>query len=126
MNYKDLYRKVERTLGRIERSGDLEKTLALILKSLVDDYQQELGISGGRIYGLRGRNYILISQYGREARVALGFRIPVTYPPMRMLGQTGFICMGPEDPGFDPKLEARIGAMGDSETSPRAPTSVSC
>ena len=38
MNYKELYRKVERTLARIDRTDDLEKTLSLILKSLVDDY----------------------------------------------------------------------------------------
>src|SRR5438477_444707 len=98
MDYKDLYRKIERTLDRIERSEDLEKTLALILKSLVDDYKQELGISGGRIYRLRGKNYVLVSQHGREARVSLGFRIPITYPPMKLLRQSGFICMGPEDP----------------------------
>lgn len=123
VNYKELYRKVEGTLGRIERSEDLEKTITLILKSLVDDYEEELGISGGRVYQQRGQSYILTAQYGREARVAPGFRIPVTYKPIQLLRRSGYICMGPEDPGFDIKLEEKIGvkqfaAIAVGEDSP--------
>lgn len=123
MNYKQLYRKVEKTLGRIEKSEDLEKTLSLILKSLVDDYKDELGISGGRIYRQRGKGYVLTAQYGREARVAPDFRIPLTYPPIQLLLRHGYICMGLEDSGFDRELEAKIGvkrfaAIAIGEDSP--------
>ena len=123
VNYKELYRKVEKTLGRIERSQDLEKTLSLILKSLVDDYKDELGISGGRIYRRSGKSYRLTAQHGREARVAADFRIPLTYPPIQLLLRDGFICMGLEDSGFDRELEAKIGvkrfaAIAIGEDSP--------
>ena len=109
VNYKALYRKVERTLSKIERTEDLEKTLSLILKSLVDDYKDELGISGGRIYRLRGKSYVLTSQYGIKGRVDPGFRIPLSYTPIQLLRKSGYICMGPEDPGFDHALESKIG-----------------
>jgi sigma-B regulation protein RsbU (phosphoserine phosphatase) len=123
VNYKDLYRKVERTLAKIGLSEDLEKTLSLILKSLVDDYKGELGISGGRIYRLRGKSYVLTVQYGHEGQVAPGFRIPLTYAPIKLLRRKGYVCMGPDDPGLDPEIELKLGvkqfaAIAVGEESP--------
>ena len=123
MNYKELFRKVERTLARIERSEDLPVTITMILKSLVDEYRDELGISGGRVYQLRGRGYVLTAQHGSGPRLKPGFRIPLTYTPIGLLRKRGYIYMGPNDPGFDPQLEERIGvkrfaAIGIGEDSP--------
>jgi len=109
VNYKDLFRKVERTLGRISLSEDLSETLSTIIKSLVDDFRRELGISGGRIYQQKGGAYVFVKQYGEGPRIKVGFRVPLTYPPIQDLRKKGYIYMGPEDPGFDPRLEEKIG-----------------
>jgi len=49
-NYKELFRKLEKTLGKIERSDDSVSTLSVILQRLVDDFKDDLGLVGGRIY----------------------------------------------------------------------------
>ena len=54
MDYKNLFRKIERNLRTIERSNDLLATLAEILRRLVDDFQDDLGLVGGRIYEKKG------------------------------------------------------------------------
>jgi serine phosphatase RsbU (regulator of sigma subunit) len=123
VNYKELFRKVEGTLARIERSEDLPITITMILKSLVDDYRDELGISGGRVYRQRGKGYVLTAQHGSGPKLKPGFRIPFTYAPIRLLRKRGYIYMGPDDPGFDPRLEQKIGvkrfaAIGIGEDSP--------
>lgn len=109
MNYKELFRKVERTLARIEHSEDLPITLTMIVRSLVDDFRDELGITGGRVYKKRGQSYVMTAHYGSGNAPKPGFRIPSTYPPIVELGKTGYIYMGPDDPGFDPLIEKKIG-----------------
>ena len=109
MNYKELFRKVERTLERIEGSEDLPITLQTILKSLVDDFQEELGITGGRIYRRRGASYQLTAQYGSGPTLKAGFRLPASYPPLQALVKRGYVYMGPEDEGFDREIEKKIG-----------------
>jgi hypothetical protein len=109
VNYKELFRKVERTLGRIEGSEDLPITLQTMLKSLVDDFHDELGITGGRIYRRRGTSYQLTAQYGAGPKLKAGFRVPASYPPLLALAKRGYVYMGPEDEGFDPEIEKKIG-----------------
>ena len=109
MNYKELFRKVERTLARIEGSEDLPVTLQMILEALVDDFHEELGITGGRIYRQRGASYTLTAQYGAGPKLKAGFRLPASYPPLQTLRKRGYIYMGPEDEGFDKELEKKIG-----------------
>ena len=123
VNYKELFRKVERTLARIEKSEDLPVTLTMILKSLVDEYREEFGITGGRVYQQKGNAYVLTAQYGSGPKLNPGFKIPVTYAPMRLLRKLGYIYMGPDDPGFDPRLEEKIGvrrfaAIGIGDDAP--------
>ena len=109
MNYKELFRKVERTLGTIEGSEDLPITLQTILKSLVDDFHDELGITGGRIYQRRGTSYQITAQYGAGPQLKAGFRVPASYPPLAALVKRGYVYMGPEDEGFDREIEKKIG-----------------
>lgn len=109
MNYKELFRKVERTLERIEGSEDLPITLQTILKSLVDDFHDDLGITGGRIYQRRGASYQITAQYGAGPKITAGFRVPASYPPLAALVKRGYVYMGPEDEGFDKEIEKKIG-----------------
>ena len=79
MDYKNLFRKIERNMRTIERSSDLLATLAEILRRLVDDFQDDLGLVGGRIYERKGTHYVLKREYP-SPRAPKDFKIPATYP----------------------------------------------
>jgi sigma-B regulation protein RsbU (phosphoserine phosphatase) len=107
VNYKDLFRKLERHLAQIQRSEDLAATLWAILKRLVDDYG-ELGIVGGRIYARRGGHYVLQHEYPVR-RAPRGFKIPASYKPVRDMLEHGIVQQDLRDPGVDPKIERALG-----------------
>ncbi len=108
IDYKNLFRKLERTLATIGRSEDLVSTLSAILKRLVDDFQDDLGLVGGRVYVRRQGHYAL--EWEHPARKApRGFRIPVSYPPIRELLERGYIFQQVGDPGVDRAIEEAIG-----------------
>lgn len=108
MNYKDLFRKLEKNLAQIGRSEDLEATLAEILKRLVEDFRADLGLLGGRIYVRRGTAYVLQKEYPVR-RAPRGFRIPVSYRPIRELLEQGFARHDIRDPGVDREIEGALG-----------------
>jgi len=108
-NYKALYRKLELTINRIEHLDDTSKALSSCLKSLVDEFQDELGFVGGRIYEREGDGYVLRMRHGRSRSAPIGYRIPVTYPPIQVLLRDGLLIMRRSDPGFDETIEGAIG-----------------
>ncbi len=121
MDYKNLFRKIERNLRTIERSNDLLATLAEILRRLVDDFQDDLGLVGGRIYDKKGSSYLLKREYPTP-RAPRDFRVPATYPPIRELVEKGYVYSRLGNEGVDAKIEAAIGvkrfaAIGIGETS---------
>jgi sigma-B regulation protein RsbU (phosphoserine phosphatase) len=108
MKQKDLFKKLEKTLDAIERSEDTLATLAAILKRLVDDFQHELGLTGGRIYVRENDSFVLRTEYPETAS-NLGFRIPLSYAPIQELLREGFVLYVPGDPGFDLAIEESLG-----------------
>jgi len=82
MDYRNLFQKLEQHLGRIERSDDLLSTLAAMLERLVIDFRDDLGLAGGRFYVRDGDDFVVHSEYP-EGQGHLGFRIPVSYPPVQ-------------------------------------------
>jgi hypothetical protein len=108
MDYKRLFAKLERNLDEIEHSPDLLSTLSEILRRLVDDFRDDIGLVGGRIYVRRGSSYRLEKEYP-QAVAPPDFRIPASYPPVRDAVQRGFVFRRPGDPGVDTDLEERIG-----------------
>jgi len=108
MDYKNLFRKIDRNLRTIERSKDVVATLSEILRRLVDDFQDDLGLIGGRIYDLKGTYYVLMREYP-EPRAPRDFKIPATYPPIKTIGQQGYIYARLGDPGVDDKIESTLG-----------------
>lgn len=121
MDYKNLFRKIERNLRTIERSNDLLATLAEILRRLVDDFQDDLGLVGGRIYDRKGSSYILKREYPTP-RAPKDFRVPATYPPIRTLVEQGYVYSRLGNVGVDARIEAALGvktfaAIGIGETS---------
>lgn len=120
MIYKNLFRKLDRTLDKIERSEDLVTTLTAVLRRLVDDFADDLGIVGGRIYLRRGQHYALEVEHP-QGKAPPGFRIPASYAPVRELLDRGFVLHRVGDPGVDRRIESRLGvetfaaiAVGDN------------
>jgi hypothetical protein len=108
VNYKELFRKLERNLAQIQRSEDLSATLTAILRHLVDDFRDDLGIVGGRIYARRGTHYALEKEYPVR-KAPRGFKIPASYAPIRVLLERGIVRQDLRDPGVDPKIERALG-----------------
>lgn len=109
VNYKKLFRKLERTLSRIESSQDVPHLLEAIMRTLVDDFREELGISAARLYYRRDSNYVLRAQHGEGHHAPRGLRIATSYRPVRIAMEHGYVFMGEDDPGFDHRLEKRLG-----------------
>lgn len=121
MDYKNLFRKIDRNLRTIERSGDLVATLTEILRRLVDDFQDDLGLVGGRIYDRKGAHYVLKREYP-VPRAPKDYKIPATYPPILALVEHGYVYSRLGDTGVDASIEAALGvkafaAIGVGETS---------
>jgi serine phosphatase RsbU (regulator of sigma subunit) len=108
MDYKNLFRKIDRNLRTIERSNDLLATLAEILRRLVDDFQDDLGLVGGRIYERKGSSYVLKREYPNP-RAPKDFKVPATYPPIRELLEKGYVYSRLGDTGVDSRIEAALG-----------------
>jgi phosphoserine phosphatase RsbU/P len=108
MDYKNLFRKIDRNLRTIERSKDVVATLSEILRRLVDDFQDDLGLVGGRIYDKKGSHYILKREYP-EPRAPRDFKIAATYPPIKALREQGYIYARLGDHGVDAKIESTLG-----------------
>jgi sigma-B regulation protein RsbU (phosphoserine phosphatase) len=108
-NPKELFRKLEKTLGKIERSEDLVSTLSVILERLVDDFKDDLGVAGGRIYERNGDAYTLQREYPPRADTPRDFEIPSSYPPIQEILSRGYVLHGVQDPGIDREIERAIG-----------------
>jgi Stage II sporulation protein E (SpoIIE) len=106
--HKAWYRKLERTLGAIERSEDVARMLSEALASIVRDLHEELGFVGGRLYERKGSRYILTHQTGRS-EAPIGYRIPIHYAPIKKLLRQGYLLMSEGEPGFDPRIEEVVG-----------------
>src|SRR5262245_12557151 len=108
-DYKALYRKLERTIDRIERIDGTAEALSACLTSLVDNFYHDLGFVGGRLYERDGASYVLMRRYGKSRRAPIGYKIPATYKPIQDLLARGFLIMRKTDPGFDERIEGAIG-----------------
>lgn len=108
MQYKNLFRKLDRNLRQIERSADLLATTSEILRRLVDDFQDDLGLVGGRIYAREDDHYVLQREYP-HGRARLGFRIPLSYPVIQELLSQGHVFRSAGDPDIDRDIERAIG-----------------
>ncbi|HET6372710.1 MAG TPA: hypothetical protein VFG76_05350, partial [Candidatus Polarisedimenticolia bacterium] len=108
-DYKALYRKLERTIDRIQGIDDTPRAMMACLRSLVDDFRVDLGFVGGRIYEREGDHYVLRNRHGRSRQAPIGYKIPLGYPPIQTLLRDGLLIMRRGDQGFDDTIEGAIG-----------------
>jgi len=108
-DYRGLYRKLERALGRIERIENNTEMLEAILRLLVREFREDLGFEMGRLYSREDGDYVLCCAAGGRVPAPIGYRMPRGYPPhVRTLAE-GLVIMRKGDTGFDEDIERAIG-----------------
>jgi sigma-B regulation protein RsbU (phosphoserine phosphatase) len=119
--HKTLFRKVEKTLQRIERSSDPPSTIAETASAIIENFKDELGVRGGRLYERRDGGYELTRVFG-DTTAAPGIFVPDSYPPVQQVVDEGVVVMDLTAPGVDPEFERRLGverfasiAVGDDQ-----------
>jgi sigma-B regulation protein RsbU (phosphoserine phosphatase) len=109
MDYKTLLTQVQKTVASIDKSDDPRSTIVSTAESIVNNFR-ELGITGGRLYELRDDTYELVNRFGEATNGELGIMVPRDYRPVELAIENGIVVMEPNDPGFDPVLEEKLGA----------------
>ena len=61
---KSLFRKVERAIEAIERSSDASSTITETAGAIIENFREELGVRGGRLYERRDGGYELTRVFG--------------------------------------------------------------
>jgi phosphoserine phosphatase RsbU/P len=111
--FKALYRKLERTLDRIERFDDPAILLESIVEILVTEFAAELGFESGRVYQREGEDFVLCCVLGASGKPLagspIGYRVPRGYPAHVRTLREGLLIMHPGDPDFDREIERAIG-----------------
>lgn len=107
--FRILVNKLEGALARIERTENVSKMLEAILQSLLEQFEDELGFEGGRLYRRERDDFVLIRGLGKSRDVPLGLRVPRDYPPHLKTLADGLVVMGRGESGFDPEFEGVIG-----------------
>jgi hypothetical protein len=122
-DFKALYRKLEKTLDRIESTEDPSRLLSGVLDLLVNDFEEEFGFVAGRLYSREEDALVLRSVAGETERPPDSFSIPLDYPPCQRILKEGLVIMERGDPGFDESIEGPIGvskfaaiAVGDDKS----------
>lgn len=109
MTYKSLLTQVQKTIASIQVPADTGSTISTIAETIVANFRDQLGITGGRLYECRDENYELIARFV-EGDGEIGTLVPKNYKPIELAVENGAVVMEPNDPGVDPELEGRLGA----------------
>ena len=118
---KSLFRKVERAIEAIERSTDASSTISDTAGAIIENFREELGVRGGRLYERRDGGYELTRVFG-GAVAAPGIFVPDEYPPVQQVLDGGVVVLDLTAPGVDPEFERKLGvdrfaaiAVGDDQ-----------
>ncbi|MDQ6893366.1 MAG: PP2C family protein-serine/threonine phosphatase [Acidobacteriota bacterium] len=107
---KSLFRKVQRAIEAIERSPDVASTIAETAEAVIENFREDLGVRGGRLYERRDGGYELTRTFGGTKPVELGIFVPDAYPPVQAVIDEGVVVMDLTAPGIDPEFEKRLDA----------------
>jgi hypothetical protein len=106
---KSLFRRVERTLDAIQQGEDILGTIRNVAEHMTTNFREDLGILGGRIYGLFGDNYELLQGFGSASDAPVGTKVPRAYRAIEAALDSGLVVMDRNAPDLDPELEAQLG-----------------
>ncbi len=106
---KSLFHRIEKALEAMARGSHPLETIRLTAQFLVDQFSQELGLIGGRIYAAENAHYELVETFGCVSKAPVGLRIPRSYAAFEQLLDEGAIIMDRSAPSLDETLEAELG-----------------
>lgn len=104
-----LFRRIERALETIAHGSHPLETIQQTAQRLVEDFADDLGIRGGRIYEQENSHYTLVRTFGEVTKAPVGLRISRYYAAFEQLLDVGSLVMGRDDPSLDQRLEADLG-----------------
>lgn len=104
-----LMKKVERAVGAIGETDDLLQTVHRLAERLIEEFRDELGIYGGRLYQRDDEGYVLRTTFGDAKPLEPGLRVSPSYPPLEACRVRGTVYVEADDPAVDPELEKTLG-----------------
>jgi len=107
---KSLFRKVEKAIQTIEKSVDVASTVASAAGAVIENFQEDLGVVGGRLYERRDHGYEITRTFGQAKPVPPGITVPLDYPPIERVIDDGVVVLDLNAPGVDRAFEEKIGA----------------
>ena len=107
---KSLFRKVERAIQTIEKSVDVASTVASAAGAVIENFRDDLGVRGGRLYERRDHGYEITRTFGEVKPVPAGLSVPLDYPPIENVIDNGVVVLDLNAPGADRAFEEKIGA----------------
>lgn len=107
---KSLFRKVEKAIEAIEKSADATSTITQTASAVIENFREDLGVRGGRVYEARDGGYELTRTFGGVRPVESGLFVPNAYPPVQRVIDEGVVVMDLTAPGVDPEFEKRLDA----------------
>ncbi|MHC4093025.1 MAG: PP2C family protein-serine/threonine phosphatase [Planctomycetota bacterium] len=104
-----LFHRIERALETIDLGSTPLDTIHETANFLADNFADDLGIRGGRIYSQDDGSYELVSTFGEVSKAPIGLRVWRTYPPFDQLLDCCAIVMARDDDRLDQRLEEDLG-----------------
>jgi sigma-B regulation protein RsbU (phosphoserine phosphatase) len=104
-----LFRRIESALETIAQGSTPLETIHRAADFIAENFAEDLGIKGGRIYAQDDGSYELVETFGAASRQPIGLRVWKTYPPFDRLLDVGSVVMRRDDSRLDQRLEADLG-----------------
>ncbi|NOZ93327.1 MAG: PP2C family protein-serine/threonine phosphatase [Acidobacteria bacterium] len=108
---RSLFRRIEKALETIARGSTPLETIRDTAQFLVDNFSEDLGIQGGRIYARQDEAYELVETFGTVSRAPIGLCVDRHYSGMEILLDEGSVVMALSDSGLDRRLEEALGTQ---------------
>lgn len=104
-----LFKRIERALETIALGSNALQTIQKAADFIAENFADDLGIRGGRIYAQDDGSYELVETFGEASREPIGLRVWRTYPPFDQILDVGSVVMRRDDPRLDQRIEADLG-----------------
>jgi sigma-B regulation protein RsbU (phosphoserine phosphatase) len=132
---RTIFKKIDKAIQAIDRTEDVSSTITLTAGAVIDNFQEDLGVRGGRLYERRDGGYELTRTFGCCQTAEPGVFVSADYPPVQKVLEDGVVVLDLTAPGVDPEFEKRLGVdrfaaigLGEEEyilsfdVDPEAPT----
>jgi len=106
---KSFFRRIEHTLDTIQHGEDILGTVRNVAEYMTANFQDDLGIVGGRIYRLNEEVYELVHAFGTAHDAPIGAEVSRHYAALDAVTDCGLVVMDRNAPELDPALEAQLG-----------------